>query len=251
MSRACSVVQMSVRQQLRGAAAEVGGGSLLNRGLKTVSNFVTWWRWCSGALQHHHNIITLPGSPHHCTTTAVCCRPTCPRLQHTALHCLDQELSIQGTLACSQVLQLSLLFLPVIIRLCSHHCHWVAFYADQVVPPGSDCRTLGGGGDPCECLHQGYDRGPCANVGACTDHCTCVHLSLVYNKQSNNLPRAFHDYVSNTIACTQVTLDLRQIFCESPYSPSHTLNYYTTQYLHTHKKNYMEVFLTYEPLVML
>ena len=88
------------------------GGSLLNRGLKTVSNFVTWWRWgwrwwCG----EPGSVMMLLGvGAHHCTTTAVC-RPTCPRLQHlTALHCLDQELSIQGDLACSQDLQLSFRF---------------------------------------------------------------------------------------------------------------------------------------------
>ena len=81
------------------------GGSLLNRGLKTVSNFVTWWCGEPGSV-----MMLLGVGAHHCTTTAVC-RPTCPRLQHlTALHCLDQELSIQGDLACSQDLQLSFRF---------------------------------------------------------------------------------------------------------------------------------------------
>ena len=130
------------------------GGSLLNRGLKTVSNFVTWWR-CGGALQHHHNIITLPGSPHRCTTTAVC-RPTCPRLQHlTALHCLDQELSIQGTLACC--LHLSLCFLPVI----SLHIISIFLLVSMLICPGIDTTLLvtntGHWGGPCQCLHQGGD----------------------------------------------------------------------------------------------
>ena len=132
------------------------GGSLLNRGLKTVSNFVTWrwrwWRWCG----EPGSVMMLLGvGAHHCTTTAVC-RPTCPRLQHlTALHCLDQELSIQGTLACC--LHLSLCFLPVI----SLHIISIFLLVSMLICPGIDTTLLvtntGHWGGPCQCLHQGGD----------------------------------------------------------------------------------------------